>query len=35
MSARYSDGELVSTVGTPYYIAPEIITGTYSKECDI
>ena len=22
-------------VGTPYYIAPEIITGTYSKECDL
>ena len=21
--------------GTPYYIAPEVLTGTYGKECDI
>ena len=22
-------------VGTPYYLAPEILTGNYGKECDI
>ena len=21
--------------GTPYYIAPEVLTGEYGKECDI
>ena len=21
--------------GTPYYIAPEVLTGTYGKECDM
>ena len=24
-----------SMVGTPYYLAPEIISGIYGKECDI
>ena len=26
---------MYSMVGTPYYVAPEVIKGTYGKECDI
>jgi calcium-dependent protein kinase len=26
---------MYSLVGTPYYIAPEVLRGSYSKECDI
>lgn len=24
-----------TAVGTPYYIAPEVLNGNYDKECDI
>ena len=27
--------KLSSIVGTPYYVAPEVLNGSYSKECDI
>ena len=27
--------ELNTMVGTPYYLAPEVLTGRYGKECDI
>lgn len=26
---------LTEIVGTPYYVAPEVLTGNYSKECDL
>jgi calcium-dependent protein kinase len=26
---------LTEVVGTPYYVAPEVLTGNYSKECDM
>lgn len=27
--------EYLDVAGTPYYIAPEVLTGQYGKECDI
>ena len=35
MSNFVGDNGLNTFAGTPYYIAPEIIQGAYSKECDI
>jgi calcium-dependent protein kinase len=28
-------GKMTSMVGTPYYMAPEVFKGRYSKECDV
>lgn len=30
-----STASLTETVGTPYYVAPEVIMSSYSTECDI
>jgi calcium-dependent protein kinase len=27
--------KLTSLVGTPYYIAPEVIKGSYDEKCDV
>ena len=35
MSVRFSNDEMHTIVGTPYYIAPEVYMGTYGKECDV
>ena len=35
-STKFSDRErLKGKIGTPYYVAPEIIKGFYGKECDM
>lgn len=36
LSSHFSDTKnLVSPVGTPYYVSPEVLRGDYSKECDM
>jgi calcium-dependent protein kinase len=39
LSSKFSNNDnvdkLCSLVGTPYYMAPEILRGSHSKECDI
>ncbi len=31
----YNMRALTEVVGTPYYVAPEVLQGEYSKECDM
>lgn len=35
MSSQFGCGPMKTMVGTPYYLAPEILSGKYGKECDI
>lgn len=35
MSVKFGDKDMETAVGTPYFLAPEILRGTYGKECDI
>ena len=35
LSKHYGGKLMTSFVGTPYYVAPEVLKGAYGKECDI
>lgn len=35
LSNKFNDLQMTSIVGTPYYIAPEVLNGFYGPECDI
>lgn len=35
LSRKYTDDELHSIVGSPYYVAPEVLDGNYDNKCDI
>jgi len=35
MSIKHQSSDLTTLVGTPYYLAPEVLRGKYGKECDI
>lgn len=32
---KYRDRKLKTVLGTPYYVAPEVLAGDYSSQCDI
>ncbi|CAG9327340.1 unnamed protein product [Blepharisma stoltei] len=35
MSAKFGGEEMNTIVGTPYYLAPEVLRGSYGLECDV
>eukprot|EP00359_Climacostomum_virens_P000223 CAMPEP_0204896916 /NCGR_PEP_ID=MMETSP1397-20131031/443_1 /ASSEMBLY_ACC=CAM_ASM_000891 /TAXON_ID=49980 /ORGANISM="Climacostomum Climacostomum virens, Strain Stock W-24" /LENGTH=538 /DNA_ID=CAMNT_0052064601 /DNA_START=56 /DNA_END=1672 /DNA_ORIENTATION=- len=35
MACKFGELQMTTRVGTPYYVAPEVVQGNYSKECDV